>query len=122
MDGADDGLALQRHVFQHLHHVLGHKRIQAGGGLVAKQKGWVGQHLRGERQPLHFTPRDAFDAAWDADQRVFALCQRQLVNNENPFKFCAKIRGKKITSEITSSTRFILCSYGIHRSMRTNAY
>ena len=44
--GAKDGVVLLGHGLQCLHNGLGHKCVQARGGLITKQQWWIGQHLR----------------------------------------------------------------------------
>ena len=46
MDRANYCLSLLGHFFEDGDHILGHVRIQSGGGLVAEHQWWICQYLR----------------------------------------------------------------------------
>lgn len=57
---------------------MGHEGIQARRRLVAEHERRIGQHLGGEGQPLHLSPREALRSAGYTDRGVSALGQGEL--------------------------------------------
>ena len=72
MDGAEDRLAGGRQVLEHHDHVLSHVRVEARGGLVAKEQGGIGEYLAGEGQQFGLAARYALYSPGHSDQRVRA--------------------------------------------------